>query len=481
MELEKFMKNIEKLNGNRKYLIFKTMVCSLLEKYLKQQGKEFEKNSLTGVDVYAAQGIDDLESPTGIEVKFATLNLDKISESFKQNAEKKINSYLIIVAYDPSAEEKALKCAILKQRLGMNVTIWGLSELKTKIKECKYELSSNDDENVSKEYVETTIKENIDQKDENVWKDKRNSYITNLHNEYEGDNLVLFLGSGVSKSCGIPKKDELITDLFVTLVSNKINSGNVKISPKDREYLINEINKQKDSGSLLETSFIRNGLGNEFIQEVPKALYKNVNKSGLASEPLKSITKLCLPKRFGIGIRAVVTYNYDDLTEEAFNEVGIEYKTVVKENDYPDESKLGVYHINGFIPRSHKDNLNSINNVLAFSEDEYQDPYAWSIMTQLNFLRDNSCLFIGSSLNNPKLRRLLEISSTKGEGQKHYAILKKPSIESTEENKKVCAAFLKANENIQEQTMMELGVNVIWIEDEKEIPEILDKVKSGLI
>jgi len=66
---------------------------------------------------------------------------------------------------------------------------------------------------------------------------------------------------------------------------------------------------------------------------------------------------------------------------------------------------------------------------LIFSEEDYNkiysDAYSWSNLAQLNSFRDNTCLFIGCSLTDPNLRRLLDVAARSGEKPRHYAFLKK--------------------------------------------------------
>ena len=57
----------------------------------------------------------------------------------------------------------------------------------------------------------------------------------------------------------------------------------------------------------------------------------------------------------------------------------------------------------------------------------YNDVYNWSNIKQINALREKNCLFIGCSLSDPNMRRLLDIAYDKSEA-KHYAILKKEDI-----------------------------------------------------
>jgi hypothetical protein len=119
-------------------------------------------------------------------------------------------------------------------------------------------------------------------------------------------------------------------------------------------------------------------------------------------------------------------------------------------------------------------NLNIVTDIV-FSEDTYHtqfiDPFSWSNLIQLYKLMNNICLFVGLSLTDPNLRRLLDISKRKSPDDmlKHYVIKKLPSNNS------------KINEMqimLEEQDANMLGLNVIWVDEYKDIPYILEKINA---
>ena len=80
----------------------------------------------------------------------------------------------------------------------------------------------------------------------------------------------------------------------------------------------------------------------------------------------------------------------------------------------------------------------------------YNNPYSWQISSQLSFFRENTCLFVGCSLADPNIRRLLEM--TKRGNRSHFAILTKDKM--------------KANDLIRASNhFARLGIEVIWVED----------------
>ena len=77
--------------------------------------------------------------------------------------------------------------------------------------------------------------------------------------------------------------------------------------------------------------------------------------------------------------------------------------------------------------KNNKEKLDNRNKI-TFSEDFYHqlytDVYCWSNIVQIDKFTNNTCLFIGISLTDPNLRRLLDVAK-KLRGNKstpHYII-----------------------------------------------------------
>ena len=124
------------------------------------------------------------------------------------------------------------------------------------------------------------------------------------------------------------------------------------------------------------------------------------------------------------------------------------------------------------------------NTLLVFSEDGYHklmlDPYNWANISQLNFMVNNTCLFIGLSMTDPNMRRLLEIATQKeydGDLCQHYVIMRRFKINDSGKSESI-NRFENVNESLQEDFFKSLGVNVIWVNDYDEIPNLLKQIKS---
>ena len=126
---------------------------------------------------------------------------------------------------------------------------------------------------------------------------------------------------------------------------------------------------------------------------------------------------------------------------------------------------------------------------MVFSEEGYHklflEPYNWANMIQLNYLINNTCIFIGLSMTDPNLRRLLEIAAQKSldieERLKHYVILKRTEFNDDKNfvrDDKI-VKFERIYEALQESFFAELGLNIIWIDNFSEIPNLLKKIKEN--
>ena len=110
------------------------------------------------------------------------------------------------------------------------------------------------------------------------------------------------------------------------------------------------------------------------------------------------------------------------------------------------------------------------------------EPYNWANISQLNYMINNTCLFIGLSMTDPNMRRLLEIAAQKRTENdsdcQHYAIMRRFRIKESVEADSI-KSFERVNETLQESFFKELGVNVKWIDEYSEIPAILKQIKGN--
>ena len=93
-------------------------------------------------------------------------------------------------------------------------------------------------------------------------------------------------------------------------------------------------------------------------------------------------------------------------------------------------------------------------------------------MEQIHALSRTTCIFIGLSMTDPNLRRLLDIANKDSEADpRHFVFL--PCIDSFGKDK---AAEVKNNEamRIQKEMFEELGLRVVWYKGHNdELPKFI--------
>lgn len=303
-----------------------------------------------------------------------------------------------------------------------------------------------------------------------------NTNLENIRNAYNNGNLVLFCGAGISRDAGIPTWNILLEESLEKAIS-KMNQQ--QVSNNELADLFQ--NKIKVSPLILG-KYLKMGLENNFTTIVRDILYQDCNNK---SKTIDEIVELSRARGNRKTLKAIITFNFDDLIEEKMKREKIDYKTIFKEGERFEDNEIPIYHPHGFLPR----NIElTKDNEIVFSEDDYHtqfiDPFSWGNLVQLNSLNNNTCLFVGISLTDPNMRRLLDVSMRKnGKNERNHYIVKKHYTNNDlysdkkskidNENK-----MLKIIEYIEEKDANALGLNLIWVDEFSEIPKILNKIYS---
>ncbi|MDR4504495.1 MAG: TIR domain-containing protein [Candidatus Scalindua sp.] len=313
-------------------------------------------------------------------------------------------------------------------------------------------------------------REESDHSDEEIQKeqkeDVRENKIIDLAKALHGGRLTLVCGAGVSVGAGVPSWNDLLLRLLSEMMSRMSSDHALPMADLDA----NKFHSRYSPSSLVVGKYLKTNLGKDFLKELRDALYASDPKS---CEILDSIVDLSRPQRDGKPLDSIITFNFDALLEENLEKQNINHKAVYGEGVRNSPSELPVYHVHGFLPRKGRI---PPNMEVVFSEDAYHsqfiEPFSWSNLIQLNKLSQNTCLFIGLSLTDPNLRRLLDVANRKNPDKSlnHYFIKKVPSNSKTRDPMDQLALLL------EEQDANELGLSMIWVEDYREIPGILQKI-----
>lgn len=298
--------------------------------------------------------------------------------------------------------------------------------------------------------------------------------------------LVLVCGAGVSVAAGTPTWPVLLRDLLSSVFGKNLESANH--SPEDREKLANLYQEYVDPSPLIVAQYLKNALGDDFLDYVRKALYR-LSPSG--SDLIDAIVEMCRPQRSGEALRSIITFNFDDLIEHNLKQQHVRFHSVFAEGQKALRSELPVYHVHGFLPR--EGTLTPSHDVV-FSEDAYHsqfiDSFSWANLIQLNHFSQHVCALVGVSMTDPNLRRLLDVSMRKNPARdaNHYIFKKRHNLEDIEgritalglggDDADNATDFTRVVEMLEETDANNLGMNVIWIDDFAEIPAFLRGVSD---
>lgn len=296
----------------------------------------------------------------------------------------------------------------------------------------------------------------IQRKDVPSWEITREYRLTKAINDFNRYNSILFLGAGVSASANLPDWKGLLRNLIQ-------NEDVIKANDFD------EIYKEMDCSNLMTARYIQKGLNGSDsvnIAERLRCIFYSHNER-YESELVSEICNMILKQN---KIRSAITYNYDTIIEDAIRLKGGRCFSVYRNNRDEDNS-FPIYHVHGVVFPEVKSNQ---TEEVILSEVDYHRVYTevfdWSNVEQLHALTRCTCFFIGLSMKDPNLRRLLEIAKRySGNAVRHYVFLERKSF--TDDIKKSDVDF-----QIRENIMADLGLNVIWYkgnDNHKELPELL--------
>ncbi|MBR5167429.1 MAG: SIR2 family protein [Salinivirgaceae bacterium] len=291
---------------------------------------------------------------------------------------------------------------------------------------------------------------------EQNWKGKRDDVINSAKWSLRENKCSLFLGAGVTISAGGPTWEGLLFNAI-----KKVQ----KINKRDFKRIYNSCGKSPiimgrylapDKHTLKRTT--------DYLQRF--ILYKDVNLD--ESELIKAICEFIETDK----VESIVTYNFDDLIETAIEQRGKKQIFSVVAKSRNKRNEIPVYHVHGLIPQD----KSKMTATPVLSEKEYHDIYResfhWSNIEQLHALDRNTCFFIGLSMSDPNLRRLLDVSHTSNDNEiHHYAFLKREPLYGNNDVKKNKTYF----ETIEQQ-FESVGVWVIWYEQYDDVPRMLREI-----
>lgn len=278
------------------------------------------------------------------------------------------------------------------------------------------------------------------------------------------EDITLFLGAGLSASAGLPTWD--------TFLKNLMQAVREVLAPQDVAANLevrstSAIIRARYIRTLLEMKLPQAQVRGAFNKAAHQALYGGNAQQDTVSELYPKV-KDFIKGKLG-SIRSVITYNFDDLLERRLKEAGVKCEQVVNRSGC-DRGSLPIYHVHGYLPKDDK----GVQPNIVLCEDEYHDRYQrayyWANVEQLHALMRTRCVFVGLSLADPDLRRLLEFAQRESEDiTRHFAFLRIPDDMHD-------VKALNEHIGVEAVVFSSLGVKVIWYKDLKELPELIARL-----
>jgi hypothetical protein len=297
------------------------------------------------------------------------------------------------------------------------------------------------------------------------WSERNRRALEFLEMRWLEHQLTLVLGAGVSIPWGMPTWRELLNDLVVEYV-RRTYAGTFDAAAMEK---VGAALQREFAGiSPIQTgAFVQSRIpDDDFRRMLQNALYRRFEK-GTDSDGLLS----AIASMYG-GIHSIVSFNFDDILEEVFSDRSLQFTTVTGGRDLARIRGLPIYHPHGYLPRS-----GDGSRELVFSESQYHtqysDGHSWANVVVQRLLLESTCLFLGTSLSDPNLRRLIDLAHRQNPEQHHYFV--------TVANNSGDGVFDRALTEVVEASYEAMGVYPVWLKGFEQIPQLLKRIATKAV
>ncbi len=337
------------------------------------------------------------------------------------------------------------------------------------------------------------------------------SYRRELRKAWNERRLVPYLGAGVSSPYGLPQWTDLVMRILIDESWQTFGEFWKNYQTPLAVWMTENFDFGLESlARFAKSKFVLNTGKRQrrgFNDYVGRKIYERMPATG-PSEPttLTAVADLIAASEEvpgGRAIPAVVSLNFDDLLETELRSRRIACEPVFG-GRRRHASRLGIVHVHGYLPRSGR----APASELVFTEDDYHrfalQSIHWAQVEMLSLLRNRTALFIGLSMSDANLRRLLDATAD-GRKNRHFVIRKRFTLDATErleaarriheramvrmeQNERdrmvkdaqqlehAIDRMLTQAQEIDTTLLGEMGVGTIWVGDFAEIPEVLRQI-----
>jgi hypothetical protein len=162
-------------------------------------------------------------------------------------------------------------------------------------------------------------------------------------------------------------------------------------------------------------------------------------------------------------------------------------RTIERASATASSSKINTYYIHGFLQFDAQKigAAESEADTIVFTEGKYYDffgkPFGMFSYTLLHLFREYPCLFIGLSMIDENLRRLLHYS--RSERVRSYQAERRPHDQACYKSLRhfaiLCHTANGAVDQAIERSLSDLGVSVAWLSDFGELPDRLGQIYAS--
>jgi hypothetical protein len=333
-----------------------------------------------------------------------------------------------------------------------------------------------------------------------------------LHEAWKNQHLVLFLGAGVSRDYGAPTWDTLVLEMLFEYVADGSPLRDLAINYRravsdwladyfayEPTVLARLVEDFVLGGSILRGAPIDNSARQRFLEAVRAKLYDSVvHPQGRTT--LQAVADIVTKVKGNVP--AIVNFNFDDLLEQELKHRGFSYVSVASPGRAP-HGPVPIIHAHGCLPQ----NEPIPEGGIIFTERDYhaltEGVFHWALTEIVWNLRHRTVLFVGLSMSDPNLRRLLDAACSAGPAP-HYLIQRKHEVPDNEQlsvlqhlqhaagvwRQKygrgldkpsrdlfgVLKHTLEQVDQFDTQLFEKMGVNTIWIDEFAHIPALLDEI-----
>lgn len=287
----------------------------------------------------------------------------------------------------------------------------------------------------------------------------------------EEDRLTVFVGAGASYANGIPTWSRLIADLASKLVPEELQPAFDILASFDNPLI---------SARYLKSLFA-------FSEGLPVAVHSELYKNyavDMENQTLRLIERLAqLSNDIGNSLK-IVNYNFDDLIQNRFRSLDIDSTTIYDQaTNTANGSGIKIYHVHGIVPYDSKLTPVKPQPNLVLSEDDFHvlmsDAKCWQNLVQAELLSSNVCIFIGLSMTDPNLRRIVDHCACELKQDKHpkrYIVTRKHAAGDTllPDSAELTSEIAEGLNFIKSGLFRELGAEPFYISDFEDIAKLTD-------